>query len=290
LIDDDEMKRQIQVKQLLQNKQNMAFMMMGMNPLVQSMPYNNFQTMFSYNMLTSFLMKSLNNPIESSHSMFGRQNLFSTSIGSTDTYSYLVEEGSRIQIRPVEDPLKFSYLNSMWKNLNAQNTNLCSSNSKRQPSASVDSTLPGSILETHPDTGNISDLVQNTISVNSSAESKIVEPSPENSINSILQINELQESNNFKSEPTSIVFNIRRYSKKHKKFILLTKHRKIITKCLHKEEEYYAKGMCKKCYHNKGERSKFAKRCGHTNRYHYAHGLCKSCYLSDYHKDRKTKE
>lgn len=91
------------------------------------------------------------------------------------------------------------------------------------------------------------------------------------------------------AKPSSLVFNIRRYNKKQKKFILLTRHRKLITKCEHTSEEYYAKGMCKKCYHNKGERSKFATTCGHTDKFHYAKGLCKGCYLTDYHRERKTK-
>jgi hypothetical protein len=72
---------------------------------------------------------------------------------------------------------------------------------------------------------------------------------------------------------TSLVFNIRRYNKKQKKYILLTRHRKLITKCKHTDDEYYAKGMCKKCYHNKGERGKFAYSCGHNNDYHYARGM-----------------
>ncbi|CAI2386539.1 unnamed protein product [Moneuplotes crassus] len=91
------------------------------------------------------------------------------------------------------------------------------------------------------------------------------------------------------TKPTSLVFNIRRYNKKQKKFILLTRHRKLITKCEHTDEEYYAKGMCKKCYHNKGERSKYATTCGHTDKFHYAKGLCKGCYLTEYHKGRKPK-
>lgn len=45
---------------------------------------------------------------------------------------------------------------------------------------------------------------------------------------------------------SSLVFNIRRYNKKTKKYVLLTRHRKLITKCSHTDEEYYAKGMCKK--------------------------------------------
>jgi hypothetical protein len=88
---------------------------------------------------------------------------------------------------------------------------------------------------------------------------------------------------------TSLVFNIRRYSKKQKKYILLTRHRKLITKCKHTDDEYYAKGMCKKCYHNKGERGKFAYSCGHNNDYHYARGMCKRCYLTEYHNNRKLK-
>jgi hypothetical protein len=88
---------------------------------------------------------------------------------------------------------------------------------------------------------------------------------------------------------TSLVFNIRRYNKKQKKYILLTRHRKLITKCKHTDDEYYAKGMCKKCYHNKGERGKFAYSCGHNNDYHYARGMCKRCYLTEYHNNRKLK-
>mmetsp|Transcript_2964 Transcript_2964/g.2444 ORF Transcript_2964/g.2444 Transcript_2964/m.2444 type:complete len:182 (+) Transcript_2964:152-697(+) len=89
--------------------------------------------------------------------------------------------------------------------------------------------------------------------------------------------------------PSSLIFNIRRYSKRQKKFVLLTRHRKLITKCEHTDQEYYAKGMCKKCYHNKGERSKYATTCGHTDKFHYAKGLCKGCYLTEYHKERKQK-
>lgn len=87
---------------------------------------------------------------------------------------------------------------------------------------------------------------------------------------------------------TSLVFNIRRYNKKQKKYILLTRHRKLITKCKHVDDEYYAKGMCKKCYHNKGERSKYAYSCGHNEDFHYARGLCKKCYLTEYHINRKV--
>lgn len=104
------------------------------------------------------------------------------------------------------------------------------------------------------------------------------------------EIKKEDSSTNLQDEkPSSLVFNIRRFSKNKNKFVLLTRHRKLITKCEHSDKEYYAKGMCKKCYHNKGERSKFATSCGHPNKFHYAKGLCKGCYLTEYHKDRKTK-
>ena len=100
---------------------------------------------------------------------------------------------------------------------------------------------------------------------------------------------DIDKLENPKVPESSLIFIIRRYSKRHQRFILLTRHRNLITKCEHIDEEYYAKGMCKNCYHNKGERSKFATKCGHNDRFHYARGLCKGCYLSKYHKNKKTK-
>lgn len=43
----------------------------------------------------------------------------------------------------------------------------------------------------------------------------------------------------------SLIFLIRKIDRKTKKSVLLTKHRKKITKCSHVDLEYYAKGMCK---------------------------------------------
>ena len=91
----------------------------------------------------------------------------------------------------------------------------------------------------------------------------------------------------------NLVFLIRKIDKKTKKSKLLTKHRKKITKCPHRQLEYYAKGMCKNCYHNKGKRSKKASKCDHKERDHYAKGLCKNCYLHFFHikkKQRKASE
>lgn len=64
------------------------------------------------------------------------------------------------------------------------------------------------------------------------------------------------------------------------------KHRKVITKCAHVEEHYYASGMCKNCYHSKG-RNKMASKCEHHDRKLYARGVCKACYLREYHNRLK---
>lgn len=80
-----------------------------------------------------------------------------------------------------------------------------------------------------------------------------------------------------------LVFMVKRYDKKKKKFKNLTKHKKLISKCPHQDGEYYANGMCRNCYHSNG-RKKAAFVCLHTGRLHYAKGLCKNCYLRLYHK------
>ena len=51
--------------------------------------------------------------------------------------------------------------------------------------------------------------------------------------------------------------------------------------CPHKDKPYYAKGMCRNCYHSKG-RQKQAMLCQHSQRKHYAKGMCKACYLKIY--------
>jgi hypothetical protein len=98
---------------------------------------------------------------------------------------------------------------------------------------------------------------------------------------------------NWKIDEGDLVFLIRKVDRKTNKSVLLTKHRKKITKCEHTHLEYYAKGMCKNCYHNKGKRSKKATKCEHKDRDHYAKGLCKNCYLHFFHikkKQRKASE
>lgn len=80
-----------------------------------------------------------------------------------------------------------------------------------------------------------------------------------------------------------MVFKIVRIDRKTKKEYVLTKSRRFITRCSHIKSKYYAKGMCKNCYHHSG-RLKKATLCIHTDRVHYAKGLCKRCYLTTYHQ------
>ena len=88
----------------------------------------------------------------------------------------------------------------------------------------------------------------------------------------------------------NLIFLVRKVDRKTNKSQLLTKHRKKITKCPHRDLEYYAKGMCKNCYHNKGKRSKKASKCDHLDRDHYAKGLCKNCYLHFFHIKKKMRK
>lgn len=75
----------------------------------------------------------------------------------------------------------------------------------------------------------------------------------------------------------------RRDQPKQKK---LTDKKKNITSCPHTSMAFYAKGMCKNCYHQRG-REKLADKCPHIDRANYAHGVCKNCYLSAYHRERR---
>ena len=93
-----------------------------------------------------------------------------------------------------------------------------------------------------------------------------------------------------KLDEGSLIFLIRKFDRKTNKSVLLTKHRKKITKCPHNGLEYYAKGMCKNCYHNKGTKSKKAFKCIHHERDHYAKGLCKNCYLHFFHIKKKQRK
>lgn len=91
-------------------------------------------------------------------------------------------------------------------------------------------------------------------------------------------------------DENEVVFLVRKINKATKTSTLITKHRKKITMCPHKTQEYYAKGMCKNCYHNKGTRSKRATKCDHHDRDHYAKGLCKNCYLHFFHIKKKERQ
>ena len=55
-----------------------------------------------------------------------------------------------------------------------------------------------------------------------------------------------------------------------------------VTKCPHTDQKYYAKGMCKNCYHHFG-RPFLATGCEHTTRMNFAKKMCIACY----HKNKK---
>ena len=86
-----------------------------------------------------------------------------------------------------------------------------------------------------------------------------------------------------------IIFKVIKVDRLTKKEVVLTKHRRIVSKCPHKHAPYYAKGMCRNCYHSKG-RNKKATKCGHEARAMYAKGICRACYLRRYHKSKKEDE
>lgn len=94
----------------------------------------------------------------------------------------------------------------------------------------------------------------------------------------------------FMKNEGKLVFKVTRVDRltmKEKK--CMTNARRIITKCPHTSAKYYAKGMCKKCYHTFG-RDKKATVCGHTDKPLYAKGYWKKCYLSKYKQETNSKK
>lgn len=93
-----------------------------------------------------------------------------------------------------------------------------------------------------------------------------------------------------KNSYVKAVFHITRIDRKTKRKTKINKHRHVISHCEHVGAQYYARGMCKKCYFSKGMRKKKAYDCEHKERSHYAKGVWKLCYLKNYHKthDRKN--
>jgi len=63
-----------------------------------------------------------------------------------------------------------------------------------------------------------------------------------------------------------------------------SRKKRLITSCDHLDREFYAKGMCKNCYHKRG-RNKPAD-CW-TNKKMYALGLCQNCYMKHYGKEKR---
>lgn len=60
--------------------------------------------------------------------------------------------------------------------------------------------------------------------------------------------------------------------------------KKVITNCEHSERNFYAKGMCKNCYHKQG-RTKLASCC--PDKKLYAKKLCQNCYMKHYGKEKR---
>lgn len=60
--------------------------------------------------------------------------------------------------------------------------------------------------------------------------------------------------------------------------------KKVVTGCEHVDREYYARGMCKNCYHKKG-RTKPALCC--PNKTMYSKNLCQNCYMKHYGKEKR---
>jgi hypothetical protein len=69
----------------------------------------------------------------------------------------------------------------------------------------------------------------------------------------------------------------------------IKKSRKQITQCEHTDSEFYAQGLCSKCYHNRG-RVKKAKYCEHIDLTMYARGVCKSCYHQFFFRRKITRK
>lgn len=116
-------------------------------------------------------------------------------------------------------------------------------------------------------------------------------PAQQTDVNSVYEASNLgeQEESSEKESYVKAIFQVTRINKATKKRIRLNKHRHVISHCEHVGAQYYARGMCKKCYFSIGKRKKKAFKCQHTDKSHYATGLCKLWYLKNYHKthDRK---
>ena len=176
----------------------------------------------------------------------------------------------------------------------------------RQPSlcakksfwALEESDLDEEILEVTPKLENTEDeheelgerSVTHTVTVNSREEDRNWDLLSSESSNRNPQNLNQDPSNmqSFTKNEGKLIFRITRFNKLTQKEKLLTKNRRIISKCPHTSCKYYAKGMWKKWYHNFG-REKKAFVWGHTDKPLYAKGFCKRCYLSKYKQKTSVK-
>jgi len=266
------------------------------NGFPQMLPQMNFhQSMRLLNdcSLPIYKLRNFNSFLHYRNIKANYNNFLGCSGKSADTSWILNNPNSLIQIRDLESTWKVGDLNATSKVLNEETVKDTNLSCMPSTEAINDESQASNFEQKMPSV--LGDIITintaNIDNLDSNDKPLIVESDKKSHLNRIFPVC----SRTSAKVPCPIetdgrlVFNIRRYSKKNKKYVLLTKHRKVVTKCVHTNSEYYAKGMCKKCYHNKGERGKYAKVCGHTNLYHYALGLWKGWYLTKYHKERKSK-
>jgi hypothetical protein len=80
---------------------------------------------------------------------------------------------------------------------------------------------------------------------------------------------------------------LQKNGQKRKRGVGAHANKRPVNLCEHTDLPFYAKGMCKNCYHQRG-RQKLSDKCPHLTRPNYAHGVCKNCYLSQYHRTRRA--
>lgn len=178
----------------------------------------------------------------------------------------------------------------IWNNLTKGPSNQCKPNAITKIALLGQTPVTTNIEQSSVTSQSSHDRAQEVSEVKSLDSSSPKETEDVNDIHSLEVCNPKEKESNENIDEGNLVFLIRKIDRKTKKSKLLTKHRKKITKCQHKNLEYYAKGMCKNCYHNKGKRSKKASKCDHSDRDHYAKGLCKNCYLHFFHIKKKARK
>lgn len=81
-----------------------------------------------------------------------------------------------------------------------------------------------------------------------------IENNKNNSVSNRTSLSRLEDCEDTdKNDYIKAIFEVIKIDKKSNREIKLTKHRHIISHCPHTTSQYYAKGMCKKCYFSRGQ-------------------------------------